>query len=208
MGIVLEKIKLSLPVIVEGKYDKIKILSVADATVITTDGFGVFNNSEKRAVIRRLSENGVILLCDSDGAGKLIRSHLSGIIPPDKIFQLYVPQIKGKEKRKARASAEGFLGVEGISADIIRERINSLISLHPEVCGEDKIHSDAITKTDFYFAGLSGGENSAEKRDRLAAEVALPAGMSANALLSALNMIITKGVFNSICGKLGFYKEN
>ena len=89
--------------IVEGKYDKIKILSVADATVITTDGFGVFNNTEKRAVIRRLSENGVILLCDSDGAGKLIRSHLSGLIPPEKTYQLYVPQIKGKEKRKAKA---------------------------------------------------------------------------------------------------------
>ena len=126
----MDKIKLSLPVIVEGKYDKIKLLSVADATVITTDGFGVFNNTEKRAVIRRLSENGVILLCDSDGAGKLIRSHLSGIIPPDKIYQLYVPQIKGKEKRKQKASAEGFLGVEGISSDILRERIEALISLH------------------------------------------------------------------------------
>jgi ribonuclease M5 len=204
----LDKIKLSLPVIVEGKYDKIKILSVADATVITTDGFGVFNNAEKRAVIRRLSEKGVILLCDSDGAGKLIRSHLSGLIPPDKVYQLYVPQIKGKEKRKQRASAEGFLGVEGISADILRERILSLIDLHPEVAGGEKAEAESITKTDFYFAGLSGGDNSAEKRDRLAAEVALPAKMSANALLSALNMIITKEVFNSICGKLDFYKEN
>ncbi len=203
----MDKIKLSLPVIVEGKYDKIKILSVADATVITTDGFGVFNNTEKRAVIRRLSENGVIILCDSDGAGKLIRSHLSGMIPTEKVYQLYVPQIKGKEKRKQRASAEGFLGVEGISADIIRERILSLIDLHPEVSGGEKAESESITKTDFYFAGLSGGDNSAEKRDRLAAEVALPAKMSANALLSALNMIITKKVFNSICGKLDFHKE-
>ena len=204
----MDKIKLSLPVIVEGKYDKIKLLSVADATVITTDGFGVFNNTEKRAVIRRLSENGVILLCDSDGAGKLIRSHLSGIIPPDKIYQLYVPQIKGKEKRKQKASAEGFLGVEGISSDILRERIEALISLHPEVSGGEKEETEAVTKTDFYFAGLSGGKNSAEKRDRFAAEVSLPAGMSANALLSAINMIITKEVFNTICGKLEFHKEN
>ncbi|MBR4933200.1 MAG: DUF4093 domain-containing protein [Clostridia bacterium] len=200
----MDKIKLSLPVIVEGKYDKIKILSVADATVITTDGFGVFNNTEKRAVIRRLSENGVILLCDSDGAGKLIRSHLSGLIPPEKTYQLYVPQIKGKEKRKAKASAEGLLGVEGISSDILRERIMALIAIHPEVVGEAKSESDVITKTDLYFAGLSGGENSSEKRDRLASELSLPAGMSAPALLSALNMIITKEVFNSICGKLEF----
>ena len=204
----MDKIKLSLPVIVEGKYDKIKILSVVDATVITTDGFGVFNNKEKRAVIRRLSERGVILLCDSDGAGGLIRSHLSGIIPPDKEYQLYVPQIKGKEKRKNKASAEGYLGVEGISADIIRERILSLVSLHPEVAGGEKSISETVTKTDFYFAGLSGGENSSVRRDMLAAELSLPAGMSANALLSALNMIITKEVFNSICGKLDFYKEN
>ena len=204
----MDKIKLSLPVIVEGKYDKIKLMSVVDATVITTDGFGVFNNKEKRAVIRRLSERGVILLCDSDGAGKLIRSHLSGIIPKDKVYHLYVPQIKGKEKRKQKASAEGFLGVEGISADIIRERILSLIDLHPEVAGGEKSISETVTKTDFYFAGLSGGENSSVRRDMLAAELSLPAGMSANALLSAINMIITKEVFNSICGKLDFYKEN
>ena len=194
--------------IVEGKYDKIKLMSVVDATVITTDGFGVFNNAEKRAVIRRLGENGVIILCDSDGAGKLIRSHLSGIIPPDKVYQLYVPQIKGKEKRKAKASAEGLLGVEGMSSDILRERILSLVSLHPEVAGGEKSISETVTKTDFYFAGLSGGENSRVRRDMLAAEVSLPAGMSANALLSAINMIITKEVFNSICGKLDFYKEN
>lgn len=204
----MDKIKLSLPVIVEGKYDKIKLMSVVDATVITTDGFGVFNNAEKRAVIRRLGENGVIILCDSDGAGKLIRSHLSGIIPPDKVYQLYVPQIKGKEKRKAKASAEGLLGVEGMSSDILRERILSLVSLHPEVAGGEKSISETVTKTDFYFAGLSGGENSRVRRDMLAAEVSLPAGMSANALLSAINMIITKEVFNSICGKLDFYKEN
>ena len=168
----------------------------------------MFNNAEKRAVIRRLGENGVIILCDSDGAGKLIRSHLSGIIPPDKVYQLYVPQIKGKEKRKAKASAEGLLGVEGMSSDILRERILSLVSLHPEVAGGEKSISETVTKTDFYFAGLSGGENSRVRRDMLAAEVSLPAGMSANALLSAINMIITKEVFNSICGKLDFYKEN
>lgn len=198
----MEKIKLKLPVIVEGKYDKITLSSVIEGTVITTDGFGIFNNAEKRALIRKLSENGIIVLCDSDGAGKLIRSHLSGIVEPERLYQLYVPQIKGKERRKSKASAEGYLGVEGMSTQILRNTLERFISIHPETVGGEAAPHERITKTDLYVNGLSGGENSAVLRDSLALHFDLPAGMTANALLSALNIITTREVFNSICGKL------
>ena len=205
----MKKIHLKYPVIVEGKYDKIKLSNILSSSVISIGGFSFMNDKKKKKLLSALAdETKLIILTDSDKAGAFIRSRLKGIISPEKLIHLHIPQIKGKEKRKQRASAEGFLGVEGISADILRERILSLIDLHPEVAGGEKTEAESITKTDFYFAGLSGGDNSAEKRDRLAAEVALPAKMSANALLSALNMIITKEVFNSICGKLDFYKEN
>ena len=117
----MEKLKIDLPIIVEGKYDKIKISSVADACIIQTDGFGVFKSSEKLALIRSLSQKSrIIVMTDSDGAGKLIRSHITSAIPQDRLIQLYVPQVKGKEKRKTQSGAEGFLGVEGTDADVIR----------------------------------------------------------------------------------------
>ena len=111
----LKKLKIPYPIIVEGKYDRLRLLSVVDATVLTTDGFGVFRKKEKLALFRKLGEKSkIIILTDSDGAGKLIRSHLTGAISPDRILQLYIPQIKGVEKRKSMPSAEGTLGVEGM----------------------------------------------------------------------------------------------
>ena len=112
-----EKIKISLPIIVEGKYDKIKLDSIFDATVIVTGGFSVFNNKDKQLMIRRLCSGGVIVLTDSDGGGKQIRSFLQGALPKDKIHNLYIPKIKGKERRKDHVSKEGFLGVEGMEKD-------------------------------------------------------------------------------------------
>ncbi len=198
----MEKIKLSIPVIVEGKYDKIALSSVVDGQIITTDGFGIFNNAEKRALIKRLSERGVIVLCDSDSAGGVIRAHLSGIVKKELVYSLYVPQIKGKEKRKQKSSAEGYLGVEGVGADVLRETLESFIRLHPQAVLGEGILGEAITKADFYALGLSGGEGSSAKRDALAAEVGLPVGMTANALLSALNYLISKEDFLEKCGKL------
>lgn len=177
-----KKIRLSLPVIVEGKYDKIKLESILDAKIITTGGFSLFNSREKQAIIRRLSERGVIVLCDSDGAGKVIRSHIKSMLPPEKVYNLYIPRIEGKEKRKRAPSKEGTLGVEGIDADCLRALFSAF-----EDHGADK-HAE-ITKRDFYLLGLSGGQNSAQKRDRLAQAFGLPPGMSANALLDALNLI-------------------
>ena len=111
------KPKLRYPVIVEGKYDKAAVLSVVDATVITSGGFEVFSSKEKRAVIRALSAHGVIVLTDSDGAGGVIRSYIKSILPRDKVFCAYTPRIEGKEKRKHAPSKEGILGVEGMAGD-------------------------------------------------------------------------------------------
>ncbi len=178
-----EKLNISLPIIVEGKYDKIKLSSVCDADIFTTDGFSIFNSKEKLALFKRLAnEGGVILLTDSDGAGTVIRKHIGSAIPPDKIYHVRIPHIKGKEKRKSTRSAEGFLGVEGMEADLLRK----LLSPYADGKRPDRA---GITKAVLYEYGLSGTNDSAAKRDILAARFDLPKGMSANALLSALNIL-------------------
>lgn len=180
-----EKIRIDIPIAVEGKYDKIKVASVADAQIIATDGFGVFASDEKAALIRRLSEpRGIIVLTDSDGAGLVIRNYFNRILPKDKVFHLYIPQIEGKEKRKKTASKEGMLGVEGMDAALIRELLLPFAS-----GAEKRTPAREITKTDFYKDGISGGEESARKRARLARHMSLPDNMSANALLAAINML-------------------
>ena len=187
-----EKIKISLPIIVEGKYDKNTLLQLFDATVITVGGFGVFNSKEKQCLIRKLSVNGIIVLTDSDGAGKVIRSFLNGIVPKEKIFNLYIPKIKGKEKRKTSPSKEGYLGVEGMGREELERVFSPFISL-PD--GEGVIprkSQEMITKVDFYMDKLSGSENSTLRRDELAKYFDLPDGMTANALLDALNILTDK----------------
>lgn len=177
-----EKIKIALPVIVEGKYDKIKLDSILDAKIITTGGFGIFNSEEKKALIKTLCRDGVIILCDSDGAGKVIRSYIKSFLPAEKVINLYIPKVEGKEKRKREGSKEGTLGVEGIDADILRELFKKYESAAAEA-------RTPITKRDFYIHGLSGCENSSERRDKVAAVYGLPSKMTANALLDALNII-------------------
>ncbi len=187
----MEKLKIDYPIIVEGKYDKIKISSIADACIIATDGFGVFKNSERLALIRSLAEKSkIIVLTDSDGAGKVIRSHITSAIPRDRLVQLYTPQIEGKERRKDRASKEGYLGVEGVEAETLRKILEPFASGR----GEDSPREE-ITKADMYAARLTGAPDSAERRDRLAQSLGLPKGMTPNALLSALNVLLTRGEF-------------
>ena len=116
----IRKLNIVYPIIVEGKYDRQRILSVCEATVLTTDGFGIFKKNEKLALFRRLGERSpLIILTDSDGAGRLIRSHLCSAIPKDRLIQLYIPRIEGKEKRKSEPSAEGMLGVEGMERELL-----------------------------------------------------------------------------------------
>ena len=188
----MDKLKIELPIIVEGKYDKIKILSVADACVIQTDGFGVFKNHERLALIRQLAKKSkIIVLTDSDGAGKVIRSHITSAIPKDRLIQLYTPQVAGKERRKAAPSAEGFLGVEGTDADLVRK----LLEPFAEGSSSDASERREISKADMYAAGLTGREDSAEKRDDFAESLGLPRKMTPNALLAALNVIMTREEF-------------
>lgn len=194
----MEKLVLKYPVIVEGKYDKIKLSSIMDGTIITTDGFGLFKNSERLSLLRRLAEKTpVIVLTDSDGGGKVIRSHITSAIPKDRLIQLYVPQIKGREKRKNADSAEGFLGVEGVDARIIYDL---LLPFSAE--GENKISRAEISKTDFFCDGLSGGENSSQKRDALAKSLGLPCGMTANSLLEAVRILCTYEEYKTAVSKL------
>ena len=184
----MEKLKIPYPIVVEGKYDRLRLICVCDAQIITTDGFGIFKKHEKLALLRKLSSiSPIIVLTDSDGAGKLIRSHLSSAIPKDKLIQLYIPKIEGKEKRKAAPSAEGTLGVEGMEQKLLYDL------LAPFEDGERVALAaeNKLSKVDFYNDGLSGGENSTRMRDALAKKLDLPTGMSANALLAALKMLIS-----------------
>ena len=188
----MEKLKIALPIIVEGKYDKIKIKSVADACVIQTDGFGVFKNSERLALIRQLAKQSrIIVLTDSDGAGKVIRSHITSAIPKDRLIQLYIPQVEGKERRKEAPSAEGFLGVEGTEADVIRKLLEPFSTGMTAEDGE----REEISKADLFAVGLTGGADSADRRDAFAVSLGLPKKMTPNALLSALNVMMTREEF-------------
>ena len=179
----MEKLKISYPIIVEGKYDKIKLSSIVDGYILTTEGFRIFKNSERMAIIRKLARGSkIIILTDSDGAGKLIRSHITSCVPKENIIQLYTPQIKGKEKRKTKGSAEGYLGVEGADIKILYD------ILLPFSSDGEGVGGCNITKLDFYNDGLTGADNSSEKRNKVAMILGLPKDMTPNAMLSAIQV--------------------
>ncbi len=188
----MKKLKIDRPIIVEGKYDKITLSAVLDAHIIPTGGFSIFNQKEKLALIRRLGEaRGVIVLTDSDGAGKLIRSHLSSALPKDKIIHLYTPALAGKEGRKKAPSKEGLLGVEGMEAELLYRLFLPFAAGSGEDGGQMRAASRPVEKRDFFADGLSGGAGAAARREALAARFSLPRGMSANALLEAINLLYT-----------------
>lgn len=181
------KLKIPYPVIVEGKYDRLRVLSVIDAQVLTTDGFGIFKKREKLALFRALSQKTpIVVLTDPDGAGKLIRSHISTAVPKDRIIPLYVPQITGKEARKKVPSAAGFLGVEGQEREKLYALFLPLAAKTGQICP-----TRSLTKADFFEDGLTGCEGCAARRAALAGRFDLPADMTPNALLAALNVIAT-----------------
>ena len=179
-----DKLILKYPVIVEGRYDKAKVSDVVSSPVITLDGFSVFNNEEKKLLLNRLSsETGVIVLADSDRAGNFIRSKLKGILK-GKVYNVYAPCIKGKERRKPHPSADGLLGVEGIDEKSIYDLLKPFAS-------EESRSGAQIDKARFYADGFSGGDNSSEKRAKLARELKLPETLTAKALLEAINLLVT-----------------
>lgn len=175
-------------VIVEGRYDKIKLSEVIDTPVIETGGFRIFKDKEKQNLIRKIAEErGILVLTDSDSAGFVIRNFLKGSVPEEKIKHAYIPQLKGKEKRKSEESKEGLLGVEGVSAEIIADAVRKSAAT---ILGEDnEIKKSEITKQDLYELGLTGKENSAILREELLRKLELPTYLSTNAMLSALNCL-------------------
>ena len=181
-------IKLDIPIIVEGKYDKITLENIIDAPIFKTDGFGIFKNAEKRGLIRQLAEKkGIIVMTDSDSAGNLIRSHLKGIVGEEKIINVYIPQIEGKEKRKSVSSKEGYLGVEGMT----EETVLAALEKSGVFSGTGIKAKEKITKQQLFALGLSGNQNAKQKREEAAEKLGLPKGLSSNAFLDALNALYT-----------------
>ncbi len=178
-------------IIVEGKYDKIKLSSIVKAVIIPTHGFRIFKDAEMLALIRHYAETtGIIILTDSDRAGFRIRNFVKGAVPNGNIRNIYIPDVFGKEKRKEKPSAEGKLGVEGIDPDVLREAFRKAGIL------SDEVHtSDPITKIDLYLAGLSGTPDSSERRRMLQQKLGLPSMLSAAALLEILNSMMTRDAF-------------
>lgn len=190
------KKKVKEVIVVEGRYDKNALLQVVDAVIVETGGFSVFNNGEKLALLRRLAQKrGLILLTDSDGAGFVIRRYLKGAIPPEQIKQAYIPDVAGKERRKRRAGKEGKLGVEGMTPAVL---LDTLRRAGATFEGEENTAPDAhITKADLLDKGLIG-PHSAEKRQTLLKKLDLPAHLTPNAMLEALNLLLTQAEFDAL----------
>ena len=188
-------------IIVEGRYDKIKLKSIVDTPVIETGGFRVFKDKEKQSLIRQIAEKrGILILTDSDSGGFVIRNFLRGTVAENLIKHAYIPQLEGKESRKAERSKEGFLGVEGVTDEQI---INAIRNSGATIVGEnaDKNNGE-ITKTDLYSLGLTGRENSAKLRSALLKELGMPSYLTTNAMLSALNCLYSLEELKSFLDKI------
>lgn len=194
-----DKIKLSEAVIVEGKYDKIKLSNILDAFILETNGFAVFKDKTKLSFIKKLAkERGIIILTDSDHAGFMIRNYISSGVPKEQIKNVYIPDIFGKEKRKNAPSKEGKLGVEGMTKEVIVEALSKAgVTSSKSVC------SDPVTTVDFYDLGLTGGAGSKAKRKALCKALDLPEFLSTSSLISCINNFMTKEEFYFFCQSLG-----
>ncbi len=187
----MEKMKIKQVIIVEGKYDKIKLSSFLDTVIICTNGFHIFKDKETASLIKYYAENrGIIILTDSDSAGFKIRGHLKGICPKGEIINLYIPDVFGKEKRKIAPSKEGKLGVEGIDVALLRDTFDKA-----GITSEKSANTNPLTKLDFYQLGLSGGPNSSQLRKNVAKKLNLPELITANALLEFVNTMFERDKF-------------
>ena len=177
-------------IVVEGRYDKNALAQVVDATVITLGGFSVFNDREKLAFLRRLAEKqGLIVLTDSDGAGFVIRNYLKGALPKEQVKQAYIPDIHGKERRKRHAGKEGKLGVEGMKPEVLLAALERAGATVLDREGENVPTREPITKADLFALGLTGGQDSAARRQALLRKLDLPEHLTANGMLEALNLL-------------------
>lgn len=195
-------LKIREAIVVEGKYDKIKLSSLVDAPIIETNGFRVFSDKEKQTLIRKIANTrGILILTDSDGAGFVIRNFLKGSVDNSKIKNCYIPQIKGKEKRKAKGGKEGLLGVEGVDDEVI---INAIRNSGAEIIGEENnnIPEKKITKSDLFLLGLTGAQNSEIRRKKLLTQLSLPTYLSTNAFLTAMNCLYSYEELKEMADKI------
>lgn len=190
-------VKIKEAVVVEGKYDAIRLRSVVDATIVETDGFGIFRQPEKMELLRRLAKTqGLIVLTDSDSAGFVIRDRISGALPTEQVKHAYIPEITGKERRKEKPSKEGLLGVEGVDGEIV------LAALWR--AGATPLDGDVsrpvpyLTKQRLYEDGLSGRDDSARRRTALLKHLGLPQHLSANRLIEVLNGLLTEAEYEEM----------
>lgn len=179
-------IKINEAIIVEGKYDKIKLSSIVDAVIITTNGYGIFKDREKLELIRWYAKKtGIVILTDSDSAGLRIRNYIKGAVKNGRIVNVFIPDVFGKEKRKEKPSAEGKLGVEGISAKLLLEAFAK-----SGINSSERLYEPDITNVTLYELGLSGGPNSRSLREKLQKSLGLPSLMSASSLIEVLNTMM------------------
>ena len=190
----MEKIKIHPIIIVEGRYDKNLLSQIFDTIIIETCGFGIFKAKDKLELIRKLAQKRqVLILTDSDSAGFLIRNHLKGVLPSDRVLHAYIPEIFGKEKRKAQVSKEGLLGVEGVDKEII---LSAVGRAGVKLGWTEKFDKPGgITSVDFYRAGLLGGKGSAQKRRDLLKQLGLPGKLSTSAMIEVVNAMFTEDEF-------------
>lgn len=180
-------LRLKEAIVVEGRYDKAALKPLVDTAIFTTEGFGIFRDREKLKLLRAVAERrGLIVLTDADGAGLVIRNRLRQCIGDRYLKHAYIPCVPGKERRKKRPSRAGTLGVEGMRAEVLEQALRR--------AGATDRAPDApeFTKGELYALGLSGGKDSAARRRELQKALGLPANLSANALLDALNSLYSR----------------
>lgn len=196
----MDRERISEVIVVEGRYDKNTVSQAVDADVVETCGFGIFSDSERLELIRRLGEKrGLIILTDSDSAGFLIRNHLKGMLSGISVKMAYIPDVFGKEKRKRAPSKEGKLGVEGMEKSAILDALRNAGATF-EGQNEEKRNGE-IKKSDLYFLGLSGGRDSSGKRRTLLKLLGLPERLSSNAFLDVINALFSKEEIYSAAAK-------
>ncbi|MBR2639233.1 MAG: DUF4093 domain-containing protein [Oscillospiraceae bacterium] len=198
-----KRIKIKETIVVEGKYDKIRLAPLFDANIIELGGFRIYNNKDRLALIRRIAEkNGIIILTDSDSAGFRLRHYLSSAVPKANIKNVFIPNVSGKEKRKAKPGKENLIGVEGMTADVLLSAFKKA-GIDPESGNSER--TEPFRKTFLFEIGLSGKENSSEIRRKICEYFSLPKMLSANSLAEILPIITTEAELVSVIEKI---KEN
>lgn len=193
-------LKIREAIVVEGRYDKNTLSQIVDAPILETSGFGIFKDKEQMSLLRRVAQRrGLIIFTDSDGAGFVIRNHIKSVIPGKYLKHAYIPDVYGKEKRKSSPGKEGKLGVEGISPKIL---LDALRRSGATIEGEVSLPNQGISKQDLMERGLSGGAKASERRLLLKRKLGLPERMSANAMLQALNLLLSLEELDAILNEI------